>query len=209
MTFLQSCWAFRGVGSFWSLRVIAFLCSVMRSVTKSHFTLLWWPPPLDFMRNDKGMSHYPGPLKNGTLCSGWPHLLCSWRGFRKSLPRCSRMPQKHRRASSEKLLQEHGRASDFLLFLSSCLLFGFLDSIEPFEMPKFDLIWNIKGSYLWPLTFKGSVYTITHTNKASPIARGSCVYSASYPSPSTNRSNFRKLFLLRCTLPLPPEISFA
>lgn len=90
-----------------------------------------------------------------------------------------------------------GRASDFLLFLPSCLLFGFLDSTEPFEMPKFDLIWNIKGSYLWPLTFKGSVYTITDTNKASPIARGSCVYSPSYPPPPENRANFRKLFLLR------------
>lgn len=108
MTFLQSCWAFRGVGSFWSLRVIAFLCSVMRSVTKSHFALQWWPPPLDFMRNDQRNESPPRtPQEWHAMLRLAPPSL-QLKRFQKSLPRCSPIPQKHRRASSEALLQEHG-----------------------------------------------------------------------------------------------------
>lgn len=191
MTFLQSCWAFRGVGSFWSLRVIAFLCSVMRSVTKSHFALQWWPPPLDFMRNDQRNESPPRtPQEWHAMLRLAPPSLQLKRFQKKPSEMLPDTPETQACFFWDAPPGTPGRASDFLLFLSSCLLFGFLDSTEPFEMPKFDLIWNIKGSYLWPLTFKGSVYTITHTNKASPIARGSCVYSTSYPSPPGEQGQF-------------------
>lgn len=170
----------------------------MRSVTKSHFALQWWPPPLDFMRNDKRNESPPRtPQEWHAMLRLAPPSLQLKRFQKKPSEMLPDAPETQAWGCFFWDVHPGTWACFWLPSLSSCLLFGFLDSTEPFEMPKFNLIWNINGRDLWHLTFKGSIYTITHTNKASPIARGSCVYFPIYPSLPANRSNFRKLFLLR------------
>lgn len=150
MTFLQSCWASRGVGSFWSLRVIAFLCSVTRSVTKSHFAPQWWPLPLDFTRNDKNewvTSQDPSRMARYAQ-AGPAFSVVEEVSEKKNLPR--RSPRNTGCFSFWDAPPET-QACFWLPSLSSCLLFGFLDSTEPFETPKYEF--DLKFKKQWSVIF--------------------------------------------------------